>query len=354
MTNTDDSLYEALAEALDRLPNGFPRTPSALEIPLLKKIFSPEEAQVAGVMGRDAESGEAIGRRVGLSANSARKRLADMARRGLVWVSKGKGGLAFRLAPFIVGIFEAQGGAMDHELAHLMDAYMADGGSAGIMGPQPAVHRVVAAQGAVKSEWILPYDDVKGFLLNSKAFAASDCICRVQEDRLGRRKCAFPLHNCMSFSAVERPRRDGDIGLEEALALLDETEELGLVHTVSNVAEGVFYICNCCGCCCAILRGITELGIKGSVAKANYRAGIDTSLCTGCGACIERCQIGAIGNEGGEVVIHRDRCIGCGLCVSGCAASAVSLAKRPDAEILHPPADFAAWERERLKNRGLA
>lgn len=30
---------------------------------------------------------------------------------------------------------------------------------------------------------------------------------------------------------------------------MDETEKIRLVHTVSNVAEGVFYVCNCCGLC---------------------------------------------------------------------------------------------------------
>ena len=47
---------------------------------------------------------------------------------------------------------------------------------------------------------------------------------------------------------------------EEALNLIDECEKAGLVHSVSNVAEGFFYVCNCCGCCCGILKGITEYG----------------------------------------------------------------------------------------------
>ncbi len=34
-----DEGYEKLARALDELPNGFPRTPSNVEIPMLKKIF---------------------------------------------------------------------------------------------------------------------------------------------------------------------------------------------------------------------------------------------------------------------------------------------------------------------------
>lgn len=44
---TTNNVYEHLADALDRLPNGFPRTPSNVEIPLLKRIFSPEDASLA-------------------------------------------------------------------------------------------------------------------------------------------------------------------------------------------------------------------------------------------------------------------------------------------------------------------
>ena len=39
-----DSIYDQLASALDRLPNGFPRTPSNVESAILRKIFTPEEA----------------------------------------------------------------------------------------------------------------------------------------------------------------------------------------------------------------------------------------------------------------------------------------------------------------------
>jgi len=34
-------VFELLADALDKLPNGFPRTPARIEIRILKKIFSP-------------------------------------------------------------------------------------------------------------------------------------------------------------------------------------------------------------------------------------------------------------------------------------------------------------------------
>ena len=109
------------------------------------------------------------------------------------------------------------------------------------------------------------------------------------------------------------------------------------MHTVSNVAQGVGYVCNCCGCCCGLLRGITEHGLAGSVAHANYYAVIDPDLCAGCGTCIERCQVHAIPDEDGVSVVDRERCIGCGLCVTGCPDDVPRLLRRPEAEEIHPP-----------------
>jgi Fe-S-cluster-containing hydrogenase component 2 len=52
-------------------------------------------------------------------------------------------------------------------------------------------------------------------------------------------------------------------------------------------------------------------------------------------------------------VVDRAHCIGCGLCVTGCTNDAVHLERKAESEIVLPPVDFAAWEHERLHNRGL-
>lgn len=169
---------------------------------------------------------------------------------------------------------------------------------------------------------------------------------------MGQRRCDFPLHTCMTFSSRERTAREGDVTKAQALALLDETEDIGLVHMTSNMAEGVYFVCNCCGCCCAVLRSINELGIKKSVAAANYYAVIDQEKCTSCGVCAERCQVNAIEDQNGEYKVIREKCIGCGLCVTGCPSEASRLMLKPEPEIIHPPKDYSAWENLRLKNRG--
>jgi ferredoxin len=349
-----DIVFEQLADALDKLPNGFPRTPSMIEIKILKKIFSPEEAALASQLGGSLEPIDEVAKRIGLSVEQARKQLFKLVRRGMVWLDRGNGKTRVRLAPFVVGIYETQLELMDHELAHLVEDYLAHGGAQGIMKPQPALHRVVPAQRAVKTEWVLPYDDVRAILLSAKTFHLRDCICRLQQDQLGSRKCDFPVNMCLGFSDDERSADPGDISREEALAILEKSEEVGLVHTVSNVMQGVGYVCNCCGCCCAILRSITDWGIENSVAYANYFAVIDPEICAGCGDCIDRCQVHAISEGEGVSVVDRARCIGCGLCVTGCPNEVAQLERKAEAEIIHPPVDFAAWEQARLHNRGLS
>ena len=352
-TNLTDEVYERLADQLDALPNSFPRTQSGVELRLLKKIAQPEEAWLASQLGRKMESVEEISARVGLPVEEVTERLGAILRRGLVRVENRGGVQHYRLAPFLIGIYEAQLDWLDHELAHLVEQYMMLQGAKGILGTYPPIHRVIPAQQAVKSEWILPYDDVRALLLRAKSYGVRDCICRVEQDVLDSRSCSFPLRNCLNFSRAERPAGPDSISQEEALTILDETEEIGLVHTVSNNIRDVNYVCNCCGCCCGILRGITDWGIEDSVAKANYYSEIDPDECMGCEICIDRCQVSAISINDGLAVVDANRCIGCGLCVTGCPDEAAHLRKKPDAELILPPKNFTVWEEERLRSRGL-
>ena len=50
--DTNGDIYERLVAALDALPHGFPRTPSGVEMKLIKKVFTEEEVWLASQLTR--------------------------------------------------------------------------------------------------------------------------------------------------------------------------------------------------------------------------------------------------------------------------------------------------------------
>ena len=50
---------------------------------------------------------------------------------------------------------------------------------------------------------------------------------------------------------------------------------------------------------------------------------VNTTLCVGCGLCVETCQRKAISIYAGMSRIDQDKCIGCGLCADVCPQQAI-------------------------------
>jgi Pyruvate/2-oxoacid:ferredoxin oxidoreductase delta subunit len=139
---------------------------------------------------------------------------------------------------------------------------------------------------------------------------------------------------------------------EEALAVLRRAAEAGLVHSVSNNQRDTWYICNCCTCSCAILRGMAEMGVANVVARSAFVNQVDETLCLACQDCLDFCQFDALSVDTVAVVDSR-RCVGCGVCVLACPEEALFLVRRKDDEILPPPETNREWGMARAISRGL-
>jgi electron transport complex protein RnfB len=61
-----DKAYQNLAEHLDRLPEGFGTSDSGADLRLLRRLFTPEEAELATQLTLDAEPAEVITERIQL------------------------------------------------------------------------------------------------------------------------------------------------------------------------------------------------------------------------------------------------------------------------------------------------
>ena len=110
-------VYKKLALKLDDLPNRFMATESGIELRLLEKIFTPEEAELAAEMFFVKESASIIASRANLPEKQARQILKNMVRKRVIKFSKGDQELVYGLMPFVVGFYEELLPRLDQELA---------------------------------------------------------------------------------------------------------------------------------------------------------------------------------------------------------------------------------------------
>ena len=352
-----DEVYRRLAHRLDEIPNGFIATESGVELRLLEKLFTPEEAKLATVMRLRPEPPEAIGERLGLDGETAALMLREMCDKGLIRSAWGPSP-AYFLMPWVVGIYEAQLLHMDEEMAELCERYMVEsnGWSRGDSGS--SVHRVIPVDESVPQDLeIFPYERASELLDGAKAWGVRKCICRVQQELLGN-GCGHTVENCLVFAPMEGVfDKSEDIRVitrKEAGRILAQAADEGLVHSAMNQKDQVHYICNCCTCSCGILRGVAEFGIPTAVARSDFRVTIAEDRCSGCGACIRRCQFDALSKDGDVCVADYARCVGCGLCVSACPVEAMAMERRPEGEVGEPPDNLRHWMAKRAEERGIS
>lgn len=352
------NVYRRLARKLDAIPNGFPATASGVEIELLARIFSEDEAGLAAEMRLGPEPVCDIAARAGVEEAAAARALKGLAKRGLVRGRRTEGRFTFGLRPFMVGIYEAHLPRMDAEFATLFERYIEETRGGTVFEDEPAIHRVIPVEQAIPFEVeIFPYERATQLIEGARSWGVRDCICRVQQKLIGK-GCDHAVENCIMFAPVERAFDGSEatrpITKEEALAILREAADAGLVHSAANVREGVFYICNCCACCCGVLRGAAEFEQRGAVAPSGFSVRVDPDACVGCGACVERCQFGALSVADGACVVEGARCVGCGLCVAECAVGALELERASRGDSGGPPEDEEEWLARRAEERGMA
>jgi Pyruvate/2-oxoacid:ferredoxin oxidoreductase delta subunit len=367
--DTTVDIYERLADALDALPHGFPRTSSGVELKLIRMAFSPEEVWLAGHLTRFPETAEEIANRVGRDVSEVRPVLESLIPRRLVRLDSpgmaapgltptAEGERRYRLGPFLVGWYEANMRLLDAEFARLFEQFVAEGGGERIFSPRPGVLGVVPVRGSVKPELLEPHHDIDAHFKRHERFLVIDCVCKREQELEKGHSCSFPMKRC-GFVGLppQTPLSENVLSAEAASALLSELAQLGHVHlafygfTMSAESPQFAGTCCCCGCCCGVLRGTTHLGLQEAAQRSNFRAIIDADACIACGVCQQRCPVDAIsGDEMGKSQVERAKCIGCGVCVIGCETTAIEMHPVSAEEWFHVPNSMAEWEEMRLKN----
>lgn len=165
------------------------------------------------------------------------------------------------------------------------------------------------------------------------------CFCRQQRKLVGDPcRVGLPEESCIAIGPAAEHLLTRNfarqITKKEALELIREVEEKGVIHQVGRVLPlkdlktkyDVDIICNCCWDCCGV-AGNYHRGNTPFVLKSYYIAEIpDQEICNGCGTCEEYCPVQAISlNREGKAEINPDMCCGCGMCAIHCTEEAIHL-----------------------------
>jgi len=331
-------VYKRLAVHLDNLPGGFPATDSGVEIRILKRLFTPEEAEVALGLTLMIEAPSAIAERLKMNEESLASMLETMSKKGLIIRSSKGDQTQYMAAQFVVGIWEYHVNDLDEGLIKDFNEYVPY-----LMGTMTKNKtqqlRVIPVSSSITAEMnVMAYEEAENIIQSQSKIVVAPCICRKEHSIMGD-GCDGPIESCLIFGGAAYFYEGNNIGRtitqEEALEILNKGVEAGLVLQPGN-AQKTANICLCCGCCCQILKNLKPLDKPAQIVNSNYYAVVDEDNCTACETCIDRCQMDAITVED-VAEVDLDRCIGCGLCVPTCEFEAIRLVEKEENDKWVPP-----------------
>jgi Na+-translocating ferredoxin:NAD+ oxidoreductase subunit B len=341
-----EKVYRRLQRHLDRMPVAYPATKSGVELRILERLFTPEEAELALQLSALPEPVTKIrtrARRAGLAAHGVETRLEDMASRGIIRRVVARGRPRYSKLPLAVGMFEFQVDRLTPGLAGDVLEYMNEAfGQAFHTRRTSQMRTIPINEEVVPDRQVGTYDQVRCLIEAAEGpFAVINCVCRQAADLLGRPCRQTDIRRtCLLLGGAARMSLEGGAGVEvtreRMLELVARADREGMVLQPQNTQFPSF-ICCCCGCCCGVLSTAKNLPRPADYFDTNYQAVADPDLCIACGTCAPRCQMDAIDDASGTPIIDLGRCIGCGLCVSACEYGALHLEPRPETRT--PPRD---------------
>ncbi|UCH88573.1 MAG: 4Fe-4S dicluster domain-containing protein [Thermoplasmata archaeon] len=348
--------YEQLRKKLSRWPVKLPASPEV--IPILQILFEPEEvdlllSEAFSAPYQDKKTVKLVAEELGKHEAEIEKALNNLADRGLLFRVKNpkNGDVYYSLFPILPGIFEFYlVGEHDEKrrtkFSTLFEEYYQNMFVTELGASEHPWVRVLPAEKNFQVDIeldptmnVLSFEKVSEYVKTSHKIALMECACRLKSP------CDHPLETCMCFDYYADYMVDRKLARylehEEAIEVLKQFEEKGLVHTTTNCQKRPQFICNCCTCSCLVLRGLTEFDNPRCFVKSNFIPEWVSDNCNMCELCIAICPMNAVSvseslNEGSDegdyerLVFNEDKCIGCGLCASNCEVDAITLTKVRD------------------------
>ena len=328
-----ETLYRRLQQHLDRMPVAFPPAPSGVEIRILKRLFTPEEAEIALELSAIPEPLATVHRRFGsrIPPEELRRKLEHMADKGIVLSFPAAGEMRFAKLIFAVGMYERQLKTLTPEFERDSRQYSDEAFGRAFHTGKTTQLRIVPVNKQIAAERsVTTYDRIRDYIEASPGpFGVLRCICRHGHDLLDEPCSQTKLRdNCLMIGPAARWAVESGTGQEvtreQMLDLLDQADRDGLVLQPENTKAPMF-VCCCCGCCCGVLHSAKRLPQPADFFSSNFYAVADAEAGESCGVCEKRCQMEAIASPEGKAVVDRSRCIGCALCLTTCPSGALRL-----------------------------
>lgn len=339
-------IYRKLWEKLDSYPIGLVQSEHIDR--LLKILYKPDEADLVSRMPLEPMTPQALSRKLKIPEQELQAQLADMATRGLVFRLDRNEQSYYLPMWSIPGFIEmtmmkVRDDIPQHELAHLLhDMWNERSFADEVFQAETQFGRALIDEPAAQdTAEVMPYERAQEVVKQAKNLAISRCYCRHEQEHLGN-NCKYPAEICMSMNmAAEFVVQQGfgrRIDQSEALGIIEQTSSLGLMHIGDNVKNNLSFICNCCECCCGILRAYHDHGIFNVAMASRFIMEVNEAACVGCGKCVPRCQLKAIHIEEKDGIrktkINNELCLGCGICFRACPKQALHLHPRAKKVIL--------------------
>jgi Pyruvate/2-oxoacid:ferredoxin oxidoreductase delta subunit len=324
------NVYERLAVHLSTLGMGLPYKEELLEI--LVENLTPTEAEVlltlpTKVAPLQPVAVDEIASNVSLPREKLVEMLESLSERGLLFSGKTREkekGYALQQVGFgFPQTFFWKGEDTPHarNMANLIAKYFNRRVTTEAYGSSETEgYRYIPVGGTIDHaiQAVFPYHSMESVIQQARVFAVAHCGCRIAMQLRGR-GCEHPLEVCLKFDNLAEYLIERGLGREitreEALEVIRESEEAGLVHFVDNTVKDIKHNCNCCGCACWNVGTIKRRKIPRDVLMATYfMRETDVDECASCGNCVEICPVDAVVIEGDSTTVDEDWCIGCGVC----------------------------------------
>ncbi len=359
---SDDKFWKKVARTIQK-SGGFPMPINDTLLELTKTLINKEEGKFILNFKKPSLNIDQLKEKSELDDKRFNRVLNRLLDKGIIVESQSRttGITVYNLMPYLPGIFEfsfmrGEYGEREKKLARLYEklhrelAIYTQNNYDSFIEQYKKVNmmdRVVPVEEEIEvsPESVTHLEEISKIIEKFEDIAVSYCYCRHQKELLDQRcEINAPKFNCFQLGknakfAVERGFAKA-VSKEEAMKIMKEAEDAGLVHKVIHVGANPdkieAAICNCCKDCCTTFQ-LYYQGIGPLKSLTSYISKIEEESCVGCGTCVERCPVEAIEVIEQIASINENRCIGCGICAHFCPQESIKLERTGPRMVFVPP-----------------